>query len=361
MADAPTPPRDDGIRIEHLSHSFGANRVLDDISLSIRTREIVTLLGPSGCGKTTTLRIIAGLEELQHGRISVDGRVLADGTVNVPPEERSVSLLFQDFALFPHLTVIENVVFGLGNWPPEERRARALHVLGQVGMVEFADAYPHVLSGGQQQRVALARARGPRPRMMLMDEPFSNLDTTLRRQVRDVVLWVLQNSVSATLMVTHDPEDAMFMSDRIAVMEHGRIVQQGTPDELYNKPASAFVMSQFGEVNRLTGRVEAGHIATPLGRVCAPGLAEGAPGEVMVRAEGLRLDPTAAVKGRVMTTRVLVGASLIHLNMAVAGADDLHLHARITGREPAEGDLVGLTLADEHVFVFPLDGDENQG
>jgi iron(III) transport system ATP-binding protein len=360
MADVNATTQGDGIVVENLSHSFGANRVLEDISLSIRTREIVTLLGPSGCGKTTTLRLIAGLEPLQQGRISLDGRVLADGDLNVPPEERSVSLLFQDFALFPHLTAIDNVIFGLGNWPPEERHARAIHVLGQVGMTEFADSYPHVLSGGQQQRVALARARGPRPRMMLMDEPFSNLDTTLRRQVRDMVLWVLQNSVSATLMVTHDPEDAMFMSDRIAVMEHGRIVQQGTPDELYKRPANAFVMSQFGEVNRLVGRVEAGHVTTPLGRVCAPGLAEGAPAEVMVRAEGLRLDPEAPARGRVLTTRILGGASLIHLNLPVPGADDLHLHARISGPEPAENDTVGLTLADEHVFVFPLEGEENK-
>ena len=284
LADVNATTQGDGIVVENLSHSFGANRVLEDISLSIRTREIVTLLGPSGCGKTTTLRLIAGLEPLQQGRISLDGRVLADGDLNVPPEERSVSLLFQDFALFPHLTAIDNVIFGLGNWPPEERHARAIHVLGQVGMTEFADSYPHVLSGGQQQRVALARARGPRPRMMLMDEPFSNLDLGMRSQVRDLVLHVLKNSTSMTVMVTHDPEEAMFMADRIAVMNKGRIIQLGTPEELYNGPVAPFVLHLFGEVNRMEGRVADGHIATPLGRVCAPGLAEGTLAEVLVRA-----------------------------------------------------------------------------
>jgi len=350
--------RGEGIVVEHVSHGFDGTPVLRDISLEVRPREIVSLLGPSGCGKTTMLRLIAGLEDLQQGRVLLDGRVLADGRVNVPPEQRSVSLLFQDFALFPHLSVIDNVIFGLQNWPAPERRARALHVLDQVGMAEFAAAFPHQLSGGQQQRVALARARGPRPRMMLMDEPFSSLDTGLRRQVRDIVLWVLQNSVSVTLMVTHDPDEAMFMSDRIAVMELGRIVQFGTPDDLYRVPASPFVLGMFGEVTRLEGRVEAGHIQTPLGRVRAPALADGTEAEVLVRAEGIRIDPGAGGRGRVVTARHLGGETLLHVDIPMPGGEPVHIHARLADRAAARaGDEVALSLDDAHAFVFPKSRD----
>ena len=345
----------EGIVVEHVSHSFDGVPVLKDVSLEVGSREILTLLGPSGCGKTTMLRLLAGLEELQEGRIVVDGRVFADGTVNVPPEERSVSLLFQDFALFPHLTVIENVIFGLQDWPSSERRARALHVLDQVGMTEFAETYPHQLSGGQQQRVALARARGPRPRIMLMDEPFSNLDTTLRRQVRDIVLWVLQNSVSATVMVTHDSEEAMFMSDRIAVVNEGRIVQVGTPEELYKNPVNSFVLGMFGEVNRLEGNVRDGHIDTPVGRVCAPDLPEGSPAEVMVRAEGLQLSPDFTYSGKVVTSRMLGRATMLHLDLEGPEIEPLHLHARLRDDIRMNiNDEVGLQLDEQHVFVFPL-------
>ncbi len=351
-------PIQEGIVVEHVSHSFDGTPVLCDVSLDVRPREIVSLLGPSGCGKTTMLRLIAGLEELQEGRILTDGRVLADGRINLPPEQRSVSLLFQDFALFPHLSVVENVIFGLQDWQPSERRTRALHVLNQVGMAEFAEVYPHQLSGGEQQRVALARARGPRPRMMLMDEPFSSLDTGLRRQVREIVLWVLQNSVSITLMVTHDPDEAMFMSDRIAVMEKGRIVQFDTPAELYRAPASPFVLGMFGEVTRLEGRVEAGHIQTPIGRVCAPALAEGAEAEVLVRAEGIRVDAGAPTRGKVVTARNLGGSTLLHVDVSRPGTAPIHIHARLPDRASVTtGDEIGLSIDEEHVFIFPKDGD----
>ena len=326
----------DGVVVEHVSHAYDGKPVLEDVSLEVCSREIVTLLGPSGCGKTTMLRLIAGLEELQKGRISLDGRVLADGNVNVPPEQRSASLLFQDFALFPHLTVIDNVIFD------------------QVGMVDYADVYPHQLSGGQQQRVALARARGPRPRLMLMDEPFSSLDTTLRRQVRDVVLWVLQNSVSATLMVTHDPEEAMFMSDRIAVIEAGRIVQMGSPQNLYHAPESSFVLGFFGEVNSFVGVVSQGHVETPLGPIRARGMQDGMRAEVCIRAEGMRLDPESTLRGTVLTARMVGRQTLLHLDLISGEGEPVHIHARLNDLvAPVLGDRVGLAVDPQQVFVFP--------
>jgi iron(III) transport system ATP-binding protein len=344
-----------GIVVENVSHSFDGVPVLRNMNLTVGPREIVTLLGPSGCGKTTMLRLIAGLEDLQQGRIIAGDRVLADDDVNVPPEERSVSLLFQDFALFPHLTAIENVMFGLHKWPAKDRRGRALHVLDQVGMAKYAKSYPHQLSGGQQQRIALARSRGPRPRIMLLDEPFSSLDTALKRQVRDMVLWVLQNSVSTTLMVTHDPEEAMFMSDRIAVMREGSIVQMGTPDELYTQPVNGFVLSLFGDVNRVEGVVDGGIVRTPLGVFATGSITNGTRVEVFVRSEGLRIDPESAIKGEVVTGRRVGRATLLHLEIPTEGGKTLHVHARLADEvPPAVSERVGLRVEPSHMFVFPL-------
>ena len=352
------PGAQDGLEVSGIRHAFGDHQVIDGFSLKIATREILCLLGPSGCGKTTALRVIAGLEELQHGRIVVNGQVMADDTVNVPPEMRSMSLLFQDFALFPHLTVLENVTFGLRHLVPKERLVRAREVLGQVAMLDYADSYPHVLSGGQQQRIALARARAPRPRVMLLDEPFSNLDWRLRAQLRDLVLHVLKNSIASTLIVTHDPEEAMFMGDRIAVMRHGTIVQQGTPEELYNAPADAFVAELFSEVNRIAGVVAGGHVATALGRVCAPEMADGTRVDVLIRPESLHLGAVEgdAVAATVVAARMLGGSSLVHLSVADGAGANVHLHARMAGRaRPAENEIVGVTLDPDHVFVFPED------
>lgn len=353
-----------GLVVEGVSHAFDGRAVVRDINLQVAPSELVCLLGPSGCGKTTILRIVAGLEELQSGRIVIDGRSVAGDVAHVPPEQRRISLLFQDFALFPHLTVMENVVFGLGHWPLKDREPRAFEVLEQGGMLEYAQTYPHVLSGGQQQRVALARARAPRPRVMLLDEPFSNLDVGLKSQIRDIVLHVLKNSTASTLFVTHDPEEAMFMADRIAVMQEGRIVQVGTPDHLYAEPANAFVAGLFSEINTLQGVVAQGHVATPLGRVCAPGLAEGLKVEVLMRSEALKLvvigkgAPPPESAGKVVVSRLLGGSSLVHLRLG-EGEEEKHLHARVPGRFlPDQNEIVGIELDQSQAFVFPVEKSE---
>ncbi|MGE0743604.1 MAG: ABC transporter ATP-binding protein [Rhodospirillales bacterium] len=362
MAERPrdvVAARTAGLSAEGISHAFGDVEVLHEVDLVVAPGEVVCLFGPSGCGKTTMLRLLAGIERLQKGRVTINGRLVAGPQAHVSPEARSVGLLFQDFALFPHLTVYQNVAFGIAHLPPRDRHARAMEVLEQVGMAGHADSYPSTLSGGQQQRVALARARAPRPRLFLMDEPFSNLDVQLRRQVRDVVLHVLKNSTAATLMVTHDPEEAMFMGDRIAVMRQGRIVQEGTPEQLYLRPANAYVAGLFSDVNRMTGTVAAGHVRTPIGVVCTPALADGLAVEVLVRPEGVVLGApgdgsNAAAPGTVVAARLLGGSSLIHV--AVAGPDgDAHVHARTAGvRRPAEGERVAVSLDPEQTFVFPL-------
>jgi len=348
------------LTFEHVAHAYGEVLAVDDISLSIEREELVCLLGPSGCGKTTALRVAAGLEPLQHGRVMMNGQVIADGTIDVPPERRSVGLVFQDYALFPHLSVTDNVAFGLAGKSAAARKDGAQAALAQVGMGDYAKAYPHVLSGGQQQRVALARALAPKPSVMLLDEPFSGLDQQLRNQVRDETLHVLQESGTATLMVTHDPEEAMFMADRVALMRAGRIVQVGPPSELYIAPRDAFVAGFFGEVNRIEGTVQGGQVATPFGALEAKGLAGGTAVEILIRPEALRLEAISAgsradgVVARVLAARMLGRSSLIHLSVAAENGQDLHLHARIPGRFlPAETAEMGVFLDRSQTFVFP--------
>lgn len=341
-----------------VSHSYGARSVLQDIDLDVAPGEILCLLGPSGCGKTTTLRLIAGLEELQSGKISWNEDVLSDGIRNVPPEHRHVSLLFQDFALFPHLTVAANVAFGLSDLSADERDARVHEVLDQVGMLRYAATYPHFLSGGEQQRIALARARAPRPRIFLLDEPFSNLDTRLRNQLRDLCLHVLKKSNSSSVIVTHDAEEAMFMGDKVAVMRDGRIMQVGPPEELYFQPNSAFVAGLFGEVNEIKGRVSEGHVITPVGRVCAPNMTEGAEVDVLVRPEALKVSQNSDGQSiaSVITARLLGRSSLLHLSVPNGEPGGLHLHSRVPGRVlPEEGATVSLSLDEQNVFVFPME------
>ena len=354
-----------GLVLEGVSHAFGALVAVDDVSLRVGSGELVCLLGPSGCGKSTTLRVAAGLEPLQRGRVVVHGREVASEGHFTPPERRGVGLVFQDYALFPHLNVIGNVAFGLGQLPAGRRRAAALEMLDRVGMAAYAEAFPHTLSGGEQQRVALARALAPEPGLMLMDEPFSDLDTQLRDRIRDQTLALLKERGISTLLVTHDPEEAMRMADRIAVMRRGRIVQEGTPAELYNHPDNAFVAGFFGEINTLDGVVETGHVVTPLGPIGAGPLADGCRVEVLIRPEGLGLRPDGSegAGATVEAARVLGPYCLVNLRLDGGGP---LLESRIPVSMPPEaGAAVRVTLDSAKVFVFPRDdvhiGEANSG
>lgn len=344
-------------------HHYGSKRAVDGVSLSIAPGEIVCLVGPSGCGKSTLLRLAAGLEILQQGAVTVGGQTVARPGASVPPERRGIGLVFQDYALFPHLRVLDNVRFGLNRLPAAEQKQRALAALRQVGMESYAATYPDALSGGQQQRVALARAMAPKPAVLLLDEPFSGLDTRLRETVRDETLHVLKQSGAATMIVTHDPEEAMFLADRIALMRNGRIVQLGTPTELYTRPVDSFAASFFGEVNRLAGVVRGGRVETPIGCIPAADQAEGAAVEILIRPEGLRLSAlepgmgTAAVPNiaRVEASRLLGRASLVHLQVLDGQGQPHHLHARVPGHFlPPDDSHVSVALERHQAFIFPV-------
>jgi iron(III) transport system ATP-binding protein len=340
------------LSFSNVTHRYGDKIAVADFTLSVGRGELVCLVGPSGCGKSTILRLAAGLEELRSGQIAIDGQEIDP---RLPPEARDTGLVFQDYALFPHLTVAENVAFGLRRGSPTERRRVALELLERFGLGAYADAYPHALSGGEQQRVAIARALAPQPRIMLLDEPFSGLDIQLRDSVCDQVLAILKAAGSPVLLVTHDPQEAMRMADRVAVLRQGRLEQVGSPAEIYVQPTNAFVASFFSPVNELTGNVQGGQVRTALGPMpCA--LPSGSTVRVVVRCSGIALaaeqgaDPDRRV-GTVVASRPLGPYSVVDVSVAGVGVP---LRAHVPGRHPpVAGERVVIVVDPRQAFIFP--------
>jgi iron(III) transport system ATP-binding protein len=283
------------IRLDGVTKRFGDVVAVRGAHLAVVGGEIVALLGPSGCGKTTLLRTIAGFERPDGGRVEIGGRRVAAEDAWVPPEGRGVGMVFQDYALFPHLTVAENVGFGL---PRRDRAQRVPALLALVDLCGLGERYPHELSGGQQQRVALARALAPSPRVVLLDEPWSNVDPQLRAELRDEVAAVLRPLRVTALLVTHDREEAFSLADRIALMRDGEIVQVGTPEELYFAPADRWAAEFVGAGNLLPGRAVSGSVETPIGVFPCGG--EAGEVEVLVRPELIALAPHPDGAGEVV-------------------------------------------------------------
>ncbi len=361
--DPVTPPR---LEIRNLVRSFAGRKVVDDVSLSILPGQLTCLLGPSGCGKSTTLRMIAGVEMQDTGEIYVDGSLICDTRFRVPPERREIGLMFQDFALFPHLSVADNVAYGLRG-TSAEKRARIEEMLERVRMGRFIDAYPHQLSGGEQQRVALARALAPRPRIMLMDEPFSGLDNRLRDGIRDETLAILKEEDTAVLLVTHEPDEAMRMADEIALMRDGRIVQQGAPYNVYTRPADRAAVAFFSDANRLRARVEGALAMTPFGRFLAPGVTDGTAVDIVFRPQHVKIDfdragfgpaPTpaegTAAQAHVVRARFLGNESLVEFRLN----DGAVMKATVPGVFlPARDTVMWLRIRRDKCFVFGAEGE----
>ena len=350
------------LEVKNLSRSFGNLTVVDKISFQIFSGQVACLLGPSGCGKSTTLRMIAGVEKPSSGQIFVDEELTSNASFQVPPEERSIGLMFQDFALFPHLNVQQNVYFGLAG-SKEFKEKRALELLDKVGLAHLALNYPHSLSGGEQQRIALIRALAPQPKIMLMDEPFSGLDDRLRDEVRDETFKLLRSEDTAVLMVTHDPQEAMKVADEIALMRDGKILQRGAPYNIYNAPVDLKALKFFSDANAIQATLKGSLADTPFGQFFAPGLADGTDIDIVFRPQHIRIDfdrkgqgplPTAsqgvAARGIVKRARFVGNESLIEFKMDFGST----IKATVPNVFlPNIGHPLWLTVPRDKCYIFP--------
>ena len=322
------------IQLENVSHSYGDVVAVDQVSLDVSLGEIHCLLGASGSGKSTLLRIIAGLERQREGVVSIDGEVVSDAAGHTEAERRSVGFVLQDYALFPHLTALENVLFGIPDRKTSEARTRAEGLLDDVGLVDRVDSMPHTLSGGEQQRVALARAMARSPRVMLLDEPFSSLDAQLRAGVRETTLRILREAGVATVMVTHDPAEALSCGDRVSILRGGKMIQTGSPEAIYHQPSGREAAETFGVINRLGGERKGDRIRTSIGEVELSTQDPDHPDTILLRPEQLIL--VASEEGGCRIDRIFPeGSTTLYL---VQTAEDERLYVRMLSTETLPAD-----------------------
>lgn len=342
------------LALQDIKRSYGAVSALESLSLEMRRGELVCLLGPSGCGKTTTLRIIAGFITPTSGRVLIEGH---DVTAK-PPNRRDVGIVFQNYALFPHLTVAENIAFGLRNIgvPSREREDRVAELLDLVHLSSYGGRFPRELSGGQQQRVAFARALALRPAVLLLDEPFSNLDAQLRLRMRDEVRSLIDRVRITTVFVTHDQEEALAIADRILVMRHGRVEQEGTPHEIYESPATRFVAEFIGHCNLVSGAVTElgdkavidGGIPLELAERVRPG-----PCTLAIRPEHVRVSGGCERGIRTIVTKVTYLGADLHVHVSLGATRLLLCLGTTLRRSLTVGQYLDIAIDAEHVRAFP--------
>ncbi len=347
------------VELLEVRHAYGNHVVFDRLSLSLAKGNIGCLLGPSGCGKTTVLRCIVGFERICRGEIRMNGIPVSTATMHVPTEKRRVGIVFQDYALFPHLTVQANVAFGLHRLRAPERRQRVSQMLDVTGLRSMAGRYPHELSGGQQQRVALARALAPQPDLLLLDEPFSNLDVDLRERLSLEVRDILKAQGSTAIMVTHDQHEAFAMADEIGIMADGRVQQWDSAYNIYHRPCNRFVADFVGQGVFLPGRVSSGgkveiELGVLDGEVRLTALASGdkTPGlelEVLLRPDDVVHDDSSATKAQVLH-KAFRGAEILYTLRLASGARVLSLVP--SHHNHAVGDFIGIRLETDHVVAF---------
>ncbi len=342
------------VEVRKLEHAYGANRVVRGLDFVLAAGEIGCLLGPSGCGKTTVLRCIAGFEPVAGGTIALSGRIVSEPGRLTPPEERRIGMVFQDYALFPHLDVARNVGFGFGRRPSTAERTRIGEMLALVGLSGAGDAYPHELSGGQQQRVALARALAPRPDLLLLDEPFSNLDIDLRERLSLEVRDIIKASGTTAILVTHDQHEAFALADEIGIMHEGRIEQWDAAYDLYHRPATRFVADFVGQGVFMRGVVAGPHVlVTELGELATalpvPAVDGGAV-DVLLRPDDIVHDDESPWHAKV-AKKAFRGADFLYTLTLASGTHVLSLVP--SHHDHAIGEMIGIRLAIDHVVAFP--------
>ncbi|WP_153117920.1 ABC transporter ATP-binding protein [Rhodocyclus tenuis] len=349
------------LELDHVSQRYGRNTVVNGVSLAVEAGSIACLLGPSGCGKTTLLRCIAGFEPLLGGEIRIAGAVVSRPGFSLPPEKRRIGMVFQDYALFPHLTAVGNIAFGLDALPRGERQARVEELLAIVGLAGQGSRYPHELSGGQQQRVALARALAPQPQLLLLDEPFSNLDVELRERLSLEVRDILKRLAITAVLVTHDQNEAFAIADEIGVVHGGQLQQWDTPYKLYHRPAGRFVADFVGKGVFLPGvaldgrqvQIELGILESELPLGCRSGCAGCAQNchlDVLLRPDDIVHDDASALRAEV-TNKAFRGADILYTLRLPSGAELLSLVP--SHHNHALGELIGIRLDVDHVVAFP--------
>jgi iron(III) transport system ATP-binding protein len=335
------------VHCQNVSKTFGEVLAVAGVNLALRKGQFLALLGPSGCGKTTTLRLMAGFDAPDAGVIEIGGQVVSGQGRFIPPEQRSVGMVFQEYALFPHMTVADNVAYGIPKGMNKKERLQ--EALRLVGLVELSRRMPYELSGGQQQRVALARALAPQPQLVLLDEPFSNLDTGLRTQVRAEVRQILRQAQATAIFVTHDQEEALSLADEVAVMLEGRIVQTDTPQKLYRRPISKEVAIFLGGANFLPGQAGGGQVTCELGQLPTSSIHTG-PVEVMLRPEDLITIPSPTGFAEIIERDYFGHDQLLKLRLP----SGIQLQSRLLGSEGDfyPGQRIDLKVRD-NVVAFP--------
>jgi len=342
------------LKLDQVDVGFGKNTIVDDVSFTLAEGDIGCLLGPSGCGKTTLLRSIAGFEPVRRGSIEIRDRLVSSPAQLIPPEKRNVGMVFQDFALFPHLTVAENISFGIRNDSSSEQAQRVNQLLQHVALGGYGNRYPHQLSGGQQQRIALARALAPRPQILLLDEPFSSLDADLRESLATEVRALLKSEGITALLVTHDQQEAFAMADKAGVMYHGRMLQWDTPYELYHEPTYHLVANFIGHGVLLRGAITAEQkVLTPLGLLHGDEVPDNAAGEqvdVLVRPDDIIIDDSSERRA----TIVGKGFRGAHYLYTVELTDGTQVFCMSSSHHQYSlGSEIGLRLNIDHLVLFP--------
>ena len=346
------------VKIKNLSHTINSHNILKNINLELEKDKIACILGPSGCGKTTLLKLIAGLEKIKSGEISLNDIIVSSSTKHLKTEKRKIGFLFQDYALFPHLTVRQNLNFAVSD------KKKITHDIDEIieiiKLPNFLQKYPHELSGGEQQRVALARAIVSQPDLLLLDEPFSSLDLNLKEEIRDDTLHLLQKSNVTVLIVTHDPFEAMFISNIIYIMKkNGRIIQSGTPKDLYNSPIDSYVAGFFGETNKFKGIVKNAQVETPIGNIQTSPSMENKQVEIHVRPQAIKLQqeqtPVNGIKGTVMASRLMGSFSFVHISVLDKNNEVIHVHSHMPPSFiPNQSSAVGIEVDLKQTFIFPI-------
>lgn len=342
------------LKLKQVSVAYDEKTVIEDVSITLDAGEIGCLLGPSGCGKTSLLRAIAGFEPVSNGRISLDGKVVSDDHQQLPPESRNIGMVFQDFALFPHLSVAKNIGFGLNKLPTSERDERINELLALTGLTAYKNHYPHQISGGQQQRVALARAMAPRPAILLLDEPFSSIDSELREQLAREVRSILKQDNITAILVTHDQIEAFAMADNIAVLGHGRLQQWDTAYRLYHNPCNRFVAEFIGQSVMLAGTVS-GHqqIKTQLGLIegeLPDEISVGDKVDIVLRPDDVLHDDDSELRLSVQS-RAFRGAEYIY---TLKLPEDGEIYCLVQSHHDHQaGEMIGIQLDLHHLAVFP--------